>query len=468
MKTGRVEIINYNANANAIVSAAGRISTTPGSSLEVYELSCEKGDEANIKLIDKILASGHESVLEHISINLAFNNVSVFVEQFMIEFRLAAFTVKSRRYVDFGKMGYVIPASVENANDDGALRKLYCEHMDYLFSEYDFLIQNGVPKEDARFILPYSFRSNFFCTVNARELIKIMNEMVCGRGREYPELVELGQSLFRQCGEKLPYICKPREGHDNTELLRAQFPSETGKEPAGELVTLVRGTHGPERVICTAAALNLGISDWPEQTPTDCEKQKVIIKELLKNNRRRELEQVNFTMVFNKISLAGVTHLVRHRMQSILIPKFETVCEYGRYVIPESIVSAGLEDRYRGIFARSSEAAQELSQRGLDRHDGVYMLLSGMTISVMTTMNGNELCTFLGLRTCNRAQWEIKACADALLTKLRREYPLLFSMYGPNCFMKGRCPEGKMTCGHMSEVLKQYGGRTESLTEKVY
>ena len=32
---------------------------------------------------------------------MAFENVSVFCEQFIIEFRLASFTVKSRRYVDF-------------------------------------------------------------------------------------------------------------------------------------------------------------------------------------------------------------------------------------------------------------------------------------------------------------------------------------------------------------------------------
>ena len=107
--TGSAKIISFNDNAHAIVSSAGRISTTKGSANEIYEKSCSNDKEKNINLINKILSSGHESVIEHIFFNLSFDNVSVFVEQFLIEFRLASFTVKSRRYVDFGKMGYFTP-----------------------------------------------------------------------------------------------------------------------------------------------------------------------------------------------------------------------------------------------------------------------------------------------------------------------------------------------------------------------
>ena len=52
---------------------------------------------------------GHMSFIEHATFTIAFENVSAFVEQFFIEFRLASFTIKSRRYVDFGKMGFYIP-----------------------------------------------------------------------------------------------------------------------------------------------------------------------------------------------------------------------------------------------------------------------------------------------------------------------------------------------------------------------
>lgn len=459
--TGSAKIISFNDNAHAIVSSAGRISTTKGSANEIYEKSCSNDKEKNINLINKILSSGHESVIEHIFFNLSFDNVSVFVEQFLIEFRLASFTVKSRRYVDFGKMGYFTPDfSHYEQEKKEKLENLYSSHMEYLFQQYNELIEAGIPKEDARFVLPYSFRSNFYCSVNARQLIKIMNEMVYGRGKNYPELVELGQSLFAQCEEKLPFLAvrKPDMAKD-TKLAEifdnGEKKADQSKTP---FVSVISSTEHPEELIVKAAALNYGCSDlelvnaWSK----DEKKQKLIIKELLKTGRKRELEQVDFTVIFHKISLAGITHLVRHRMQSIIIPGYIKNCSYKKYVLPESIVEAGLEDKYREVFEKSEDAVKQLEELGFYYWDKAYLLLSGMTVPVMTTINAHELYTFFRLRTCNRAQWEIKNNADQLLKLLRQKHPVLFSYFGPTCFMTGKCSEGAMTCGKMKEVCSFY------------
>lgn len=463
---GKVTIINFNSNADSIVSAAGRISTTEGCADEIYYNSCNNDIGKNINLINKILASGHKSILEHISVNLSFNNVSVFVEQFLIEFRLASFTVKSRRYVDFGRMGYIVPDFPDNGTGGcKSLEKIYCRHMDYLFDRYNYFVEKGIPKEDARFILPYSFRSNFYCTVNARELVKIMNEMVYGRGREYPEIAMLGKSLLRQCEKKLPYLNAPepqpginktvQEIYDNYRK-KSGCKDISGKRKDESLVSLLYGTGSPENIICMAHALSCAIPAWQDIAIDNPGQQKLVIKELLGSSRKRELEQAHFTFSFNKISLAGVTHLVRHRMQSVIIPKYTETCNYNEYVLPVSIADAGLEEEYKSIFEKSGEIAGTLKNNGLSTAGQAYLLLSGLTVPVMTTMNANELCTFIRLRTCNRAQWEIKACADALLSILRERYPVLFSLYGPACYMTGNCPEGRMSCNKMKEVFKKY------------
>lgn len=458
---GTVTILHYNANASAMVSAAGRISTTKGTADEIYRNSCSNEEEVNVRLIDKIMASGHESVLEHISVNLSFDNVSVYVEQFMIEFRLASFTVKSRRYVDFGKMGYVMPDfSQYEESQARQMKAIYVSHMEYLFAEYEALLEAGVPKEDARFVLPYAFRSNFYCTVNARELKKIISEMIYGRGRNIPELVALGQSLLDQCEDMLPYLKVKKTVSATAEEMKTLFGfrkqpvEETEKE---ELVSLLRGTENPEKIICQAAAIQCGLPGWSALDVEEEEQQKRIIRAIMKNSRRRELEQVSVTILFHRMSLAGVTHLVRHRMQSILVPDYISVCDFEKYILPESMEKTGMTKRYQEAFQRGQQAAERLTACGMKETDGIYLLMSGMTIPVMTTMNGNELNTFLCLRTCNRAQWEIKQCADALLQKLREAYPVLFSLYGPSCYVKGVCPEGRMTCGKKEEMLVQYG-----------
>lgn len=457
MLQSSVKIIYHNENAHSIVASAGRISTTKGRSGEIYERSCQRDEKENINLIQKILSSGHTSVMEHAFVNLAFDNVSVFVEQFMIEFRLASFTVKSRRYVDFGKMGYIMPDFDGTAPQ---IRDEYQKHMEYLFEEYAYLLEQGVPKEDARFVLPYGFRSNFYCTVNARELVKIVTEMVWGRGSEYPEIEMLGRSLIRQCEDKLPFLQFRKPAVFSKEPLYApDFAAQAAKlsdAPAEtpELAVLLDGPAHPEEAICRAAVLESGVRNWRSVDVEDPSLQKTIIQNALFRSRKRELEQAHFTILFQHMSLSGVTHLVRHRMQSVVVPRYLSICDFETYIIPDSIRNAGLEARYRGIFKKTAELSQALRAAGFAECGQVYLLLSGLTIPVMTTMNANELFTFIRLRTCNRAQWEIRDNALALLRILREKYPVLFSLYGPMCYVSGVCPEGKATCGQSEEVKR--------------
>lgn len=462
MINGSAKILFYNENAESIVASAGRISTTKGSADEIYIKSCARNKDENIKLIQKIISSGHMSVLEHIFLNLSFDNVSVFVEQFMIEFRLASFTVKSRRYVDFGNMGFVLPAFEKYGEKADAMENVYRQHMKYLFEEYRNFLDLGIPKEDARFVLPYSFRSNFYCTVNLREFIRIVKEMIWGRGQEYEEISELGKSLLQQCKDKLPFIEileGPIENKDyGSDLFdSSNIISNIGcEQPEQSKVTLLDFVDNPEEKICRAALLSRGIKHFHEDELRKPVVQKKIIKNILLNSRKRELEQVNYTILFNHISLSGITHLVRHRMQAIIVPKYNEVYNFNEFIIPKSIDEKNLTERYKSIFARTQNVIDELVADGMFKCDLVYLLLSGLTVPVMTTMNANELFTFISLRTCSRAQWEIADNAKELLKILRAKHPVLFSFYGPTCYSTGICTEGRMTCGKMGEVQKSF------------
>ena len=175
MNQSRAIIIVENREALRVAASAARISTQQGTAMEMFESSM--GDERDLKLIGKVLSSGHKSVIEHQTFSIAFNDVSVFAEQFAIESRLASFTVKSRRYVDFVGAGFVMPEGLNEAQ-----RALYVQTMNRRFADYERLMALGVPKEDARFLLPYCLRSNFYMTLNARELIVLVCAMLYGRG----------------------------------------------------------------------------------------------------------------------------------------------------------------------------------------------------------------------------------------------------------------------------------------------
>ena len=133
-------IIGMTDTGERIPAASGRISTQPGTALEILELS--KDAQKNANLISKVTRSGHTSTVEHTVFNIAFQNVSVLVEQFVIEFRLASFTVKSRRYVDFAKLGYYVPHF-----ESKAIQDKYLAHMNYLYKEYEAFIDAGITKD---------------------------------------------------------------------------------------------------------------------------------------------------------------------------------------------------------------------------------------------------------------------------------------------------------------------------------
>ncbi len=466
----KVKIIGYTNEPDRITSSGARISTTAGDSLSIFEQATDSGK--NQSLIKKVLASGHKTVIEHISFNLAFVNVSAYVEQFMLEFRLASFTVKSRRYVDFSNMGFQIPSFInengtplKNAND---LQKLYQEHMTFLFKEYEDFVQQGIPKEDARFLLPYCYRSNFYCTVNARELCNILYSMIYGRGRKHSELNALGRDLLHQAAELCPFIFNDlsaiESGSDTAyEKLDAllHFTDIDDLHPAehnsDRSVELLNYTDHPAYVVARAALI--GYTNLPtakiDALLKDNANLERTIELVLASRRPRELEQIYFTFRINSITLAAITHFTRHRMQSIIIPPFADVCKCERYMIPTTIKSErALLQRYQDAYSRTKQLYDILHTSGLNKYEISYLYLSGNVLDITTTMNGRELRTFLSLRTCNRTQWETRAIAVNMLNELRNVSPLLFNQFGPSCYTMGRCPENKMTCGKYDDVQK--------------
>ncbi len=453
----------FNTNSKAVIigltdtgeqlpAASGRISTQPGTALEILELS--RDAEKNANLISKVTRSGHTSTIEHTVFNLAFQNVSVLVEQFVIEFRLASFTVKSRRYVDFGELGYFIPKFESKSVQDK-----YIEHMNYLYDEYRYFIEKGVPKEDARFILPYSLYSNFYCTLNARELLNMLYAMIYGRGSSFPEIKNIGLSLYEQAKKMTPGIFNDFETRRPTvqDVPSFSYKRDDSLVEEEDAVELLSYTKNSAKCVARAAlieSLNLP-SKQIESIIENSEECAKIIDTVIKSKRQRPLEATTFTFRINNVSLSCLTHFARHRVQSIGIPSL-ALTNRKRYILPETIKkSPELLERYKEAFNKTATLYESLKLQGIS--DGLlsYIQLSGNTVDIVTTMNGRELLLFMKLRSCNRAQWEIRDFAVEMLKNLRAVEPDIFKFYGPSCYVS-KCTEGAMTCGKSQEIIETF------------
>lgn len=131
----------------------------------------------------------------------------------------------------------------------------------------------------------------------------------------------------------------------------------------------------------------------------------------------------------------------------------------GRYIIPPAVKSdAELLELYTNAFSETEKLYNELRDMGESEENLVYVLLSGNTLDLTITMNARELLLFLKLRTCERAQWEIRDYAYLMLKMLRDSAPDIFRRYGPSCFVTGVCPEGRLSCGKISEIKNRFSG----------
>lgn len=439
------KIISWNVDNEAVCASAAKMSTTKGNANEIFEKS--RNNPQNTDLIKKVLRSGHKSVIEHAVFSIAFWDVSAFVEQFLIECRLASFTVKSRRYVDFSSLGYIIPSDL-----CGESLMHYREYMDLLFGGYKVLLEMGIPKEDARFLLPYSFCSNFYCTLNARELANLISSIKYGRGKNIPELQNLAQQLIEQISDifsaLLPeFDCESNTTCDNNDTIWFASNKSIEHIESNEIgsVKLIQAPVQPLEILKFASSASHPHSD-----------RKFDIEKIITSARPRELEHLTYTFAISNMTLSGITHLVRHRMQSIIIPPIECV-DHSRCIIPETVQqNPKAKECYVRILTEANEKLAQIPCDDTLQKYGYYFALSGNVMDVMTTMNARELMLFIRLRSCSRAQWEIRNVATSMLSLLRKNFPALFDHYGPSCVLTGVCPEGRMSCGMKDEMIPMY------------
>ena len=183
---------------------------------------------------------------------------------------------------------------------------------------------------------------------------------------------------------------------------------------------------------------------------------KEIEKEFPSLDWRILLPHLNYTFAIEKISRACTHQLVRHRIASFSqqSQRYITVKRLGeRIVTPESI---GDNKDFEMLIHQASIAYQKLVEMDIPREDARFVLPNAVESSLLMTLDGKALMHFLGLRTCNRAQWEIRKLGDMMLEQLREVEPRVFNNAGPYCYQLGYCPEGRHTCGKMKEALERY------------
>ncbi|MCL2102723.1 MAG: FAD-dependent thymidylate synthase [Syntrophorhabdaceae bacterium] len=221
-------------------------------------------------------------------------------------------------------------------------------------------------------------------------------------------------------------------------------------------VVLLQCTPEPERMVALAARLCYspsGIGDLRR----DVSRKSVqgLVRKVLSMGHASTLEHVTFTFGIEGISRAASHQLVRHRLASYSQQSQRYVSADFGYVTPGSVSDQPkLLVEYRRHMAASVALYEKLGKAGIPAEDARFVLPNATETKILVTMNARELCHFFSLRTCRRAQWEIREMALRMLAIARKKAPLLFENSGPGC-VRGECPEKEMSCGHSARARSE-------------
>ncbi len=173
----KVELIAHTPDPDMVCAAAAFTSWKKKTTAELFE---DLDKKEALEFLKMVMGFGHMSVTEHATFTFSISDVSRALTHQLVRHRMASYTQQSQRYVKFNEdeIKYVTPHTVEE-NEEA--KEIYTMAMATAANSYQKLIKQGIPPEDARFVLPNAATTNIVVTMNARELMHFISLRSCER-----------------------------------------------------------------------------------------------------------------------------------------------------------------------------------------------------------------------------------------------------------------------------------------------
>ncbi len=205
-KKMKVVLLRYTPAPEETIALAAKLCYSK-SSIEGLKEKISQKDQSDF--IEKLMAMGHESVLEHASFTFGIEGVSRVLLAQLTRHRIASFSVQSQRYVSYENgFGYIIPESICSLGEEAV--KQFSEQMETIegwYTDWQKRLGTGEKSnEDARFVLPNACETRIMVTMNVRELRHFFSLRMCNRAQW--EIRNMAEEMFRLCFETAPALFK--------------------------------------------------------------------------------------------------------------------------------------------------------------------------------------------------------------------------------------------------------------------
>ena len=206
-----VELLAVTPGAENLIERAGRT---------CYMSQDRISRGSTSKFLRMLISRGHLSVLEHAYATFRVSGISRAATHQLVRHRLCSFSQKSQRYVKERDAAFVEPPSIR-ANQEATL--VFEGFVSASRDAYNRLIDLGIPKEDARYVMPNAVASEIVMSANFRELRHII--LTRGSKQAQWEVRDLAVRILRLMKQQAPNVFSDLEVTDEESV--EQRPPDT-------------------------------------------------------------------------------------------------------------------------------------------------------------------------------------------------------------------------------------------------
>ncbi|TLY13322.1 MAG: FAD-dependent thymidylate synthase [Thaumarchaeota archaeon] len=140
-------------------------------------------------------------LLDHVVYMFEIEDCSRVTTHQLVRHRVASYDQESQRFSSASREGFVTPPSVQS--NESAMR-VYDQALKAAYQAFDSMIALGVPKEDARYVLPNAIKTKLVMTVTAKSLMHIVWQRTALQAQwEIKEVVNVMLNLAREATPEL-------------------------------------------------------------------------------------------------------------------------------------------------------------------------------------------------------------------------------------------------------------------------
>jgi len=398
-----------------------------------------------------IVGYGHSSVAEHAVASVAIEDVSILATKVIEDNRLASYTEKSTRYQIFDKSRYYKPKKIMDSSH-GKLFEKTCNHF---FDSYNEIIPKIIefvkekyPKtkdmdekfyeniskaracDISRYVLPAATLTNLAMTANARTLEHAISKLL---SHPLDEMRDIGKLMKEEVLKIIPTLIKYAdynsymiETNEAMEKLTKKIVKFDNVE--NRPVTLVEFDSEADDKLVTAILYRY--SKYPYNQIKDSvkkmnqEEKEKIVDEFLKRMEKhdmpmRELEHINYTFDI-LIDYGAFRDIQRHRICTQT--NQELTVENG-FDIPNEIIEAGFEDKFKECMKMAVDAFNEMSKDF--PKEAQYVVPLAFRKRTLFTWNLRELHHFIKLRSSKEGHESYRKIAQQVFDEIEKVHPLL-------------------------------------------